>query len=55
MQFVGQFAKAPEIQIDTALIAQHERELQEVLFAYGKGFNAGPPEVGAGSLSFCWF
>ncbi|CAE8731483.1 unnamed protein product [Polarella glacialis] len=29
LQFVGQFAKAPEIQIDTALIAQHERELQE--------------------------
>jgi len=29
LQFVGQFAKAPEIQIDTALIAQHEAELQE--------------------------
>jgi len=29
LQFVGQFAKAPEIQIDIALIAQHERELQE--------------------------
>merc|ERR1711879_1017655 len=29
LQFVGQFAKAPEIQIDTALIAQHEKELQE--------------------------
>merc|ERR1711920_836406 len=29
LQFVGQFAIAPEIQIDTALIAQHERELQE--------------------------
>jgi GTP-binding nuclear protein Ran len=29
LQFVGQFAKAPEIQIDAALIAQHERELNE--------------------------
>mmetsp|Transcript_86599 Transcript_86599/g.136652 ORF Transcript_86599/g.136652 Transcript_86599/m.136652 type:complete len:210 (+) Transcript_86599:60-689(+) len=29
LQFVGQFAKAPEIQIDNALIQQHERELQE--------------------------
>merc|ERR1712039_395298 len=29
LQFVGQFAKAPEIQIDSNLIAQHERELQE--------------------------
>merc|ERR1712025_1351281 len=29
LQFVWQFAKAPEIQIDTALIAQHEKELQE--------------------------
>merc|ERR1711920_574616 len=29
LQFVGQFAKAPEIQIDANLIAQHERELQE--------------------------
>merc|ERR1712241_725623 len=29
LQFVGQIAKAPEIHIDTALIAQHERELQE--------------------------
>jgi GTP-binding nuclear protein Ran len=29
LQFVGQFAKAPEIQIDTALIAQHEAELHE--------------------------
>jgi len=29
LNFVGQFAKAPEIQIDTALIAQHEAELQE--------------------------
>lgn len=29
LQFVGQFAKAPEIQIDTALIAQHEKELNE--------------------------
>merc|ERR1711912_77076 len=29
LQFVGQYAKAPEIQIDTALIQQHERELQE--------------------------
>lgn len=29
LQFVGQFAKAPEIQIDTALIAKHEQELQE--------------------------
>merc|ERR1712086_675748 len=28
LQFVGQFAKAPEIQIDAALIQQHERELQ---------------------------
>jgi GTP-binding nuclear protein Ran len=27
LQFVGQFAKAPEIQIDQNLIAQHEREL----------------------------
>merc|ERR1712224_167959 len=29
LQFVGQFAKAPEIQIDNALIQQHEKELQE--------------------------
>merc|ERR1712087_901271 len=29
LQFVGQFAKAPEIQIDANLIAQHEKELQE--------------------------
>jgi len=29
LQFVSQFAKAPEFQIDTALAAQHERELQE--------------------------
>merc|ERR1719478_1386940 len=29
LQFVGQFAKAPEIQIDASLIAQHERELTE--------------------------
>merc|ERR1712004_481748 len=29
LQFVGQFAKAPEIQIDTALIAQHEAELAQ--------------------------
>merc|ERR1711937_720606 len=29
LQFVGQFAKAPEIQIDPNLIQQHERELQE--------------------------
>merc|ERR1712031_99856 len=29
LQFVGQFAKAPEIQIDQSLIQQHERELQE--------------------------
>merc|ERR1719330_1297752 len=29
LRFVGQFAKAPEIQIDANLIAQHERELQE--------------------------
>jgi len=28
LQFVGQIAKAPEIHIDTALIAQHEAELQ---------------------------
>merc|ERR1712160_50814 len=28
LQFVGQYAKAPEIQIDAALIQQHERELQ---------------------------
>ncbi|CAE7760588.1 unnamed protein product, partial [Symbiodinium microadriaticum] len=28
LQFVGQFAKAPEIQIDNALIAQHEEELR---------------------------
>jgi len=28
LQFVGQFAKAPEIQIDAGLIAQHERDLQ---------------------------
>ena len=28
LQFVGQFAKAPEIQIDAALIQQHEAELQ---------------------------
>merc|ERR1712084_124975 len=28
LQFVGQFAKAPEIQIDANLIAQHEAELQ---------------------------
>merc|ERR1712028_315585 len=28
LQFVGQFAKAPEIAIDSALIAQHEAELQ---------------------------
>jgi len=27
LQFVGQFAKAPEIQIDQNLIAQHERDL----------------------------
>merc|ERR1712063_40900 len=27
LQFVGQFAKAPEIQIDQSLIARHEREL----------------------------
>merc|ERR1712025_693175 len=26
LQFVGQFAKAPEIQIDASLVAQHERE-----------------------------
>jgi len=29
LQFVGQFAKAPEIQIDQSLIAQHEKELAE--------------------------
>jgi len=29
LQFVGQFAKAPEIQIDASLVAQHERELNE--------------------------
>ncbi|CAJ1453947.1 unnamed protein product, partial [Effrenium voratum] len=29
LQFVGQFAKAPEIQIDQSLIAQHEKELQD--------------------------
>jgi len=29
LQFIGQFAKAPEIQIDQSLIAQHERELLE--------------------------
>jgi len=29
LQFVGQFAKAPEIQIDPNLVAQHERELNE--------------------------
>lgn len=29
LQFVGQFAKAPEIQIDQNLIAQHEKELVE--------------------------
>merc|ERR1711943_130618 len=29
LQFVGQFAKAPEIQIDQSLIQQPERELQE--------------------------
>merc|ERR1712080_711890 len=29
LQFVGQFAKAPEIQIDPALIAKHEQEFQE--------------------------
>ena len=29
LQFVGQYAKAPEIQIDMALMAQHERELHE--------------------------
>merc|ERR1711965_227724 len=29
LQFQGQFAKAPEIQIDAALIQQHERGLQE--------------------------
>ncbi len=23
--------------------------------AYGKGFDTGPPQVGAGSLSFCVF
>jgi len=28
LQFVGQYAKAPEIQIDAALIQQHERDLQ---------------------------
>merc|ERR1712029_1164541 len=31
LQFVGQFAKAPEIQIDQSLIAQHEKELQDAL------------------------
>eukprot|EP01067_Filipodium_phascolosomae_P002274 Filipodium_phascolosomae@DN2349_c0_g1_i1.p1 len=29
LKFVGQFAKAPEIQIDSQLVAQHEKELQE--------------------------
>jgi GTP-binding nuclear protein Ran len=29
LQFVGQFAKAPKIRTDTALIARHEQELQE--------------------------
>merc|ERR1712097_37598 len=29
LQFVGAFAKAPEIQIDAALVAKHEQELQE--------------------------
>jgi len=27
LQFVGQFAKAPEFSIDPALVAQHEQEL----------------------------
>eukprot|EP00916_Digyalum_oweni_P002567 GHVL01004690.1.p1 GENE.GHVL01004690.1~~GHVL01004690.1.p1 ORF type:complete len:213 (+),score=35.62 GHVL01004690.1:43-681(+) len=31
LKFVGQFAKAPEIQIDPAMAAQHEKELQEAL------------------------
>merc|ERR1712222_238305 len=29
LQFVGQFAKAPEIHMDAALIAQHEEELRQ--------------------------
>jgi len=28
LQFVGSYAKAPEIQIDASLIAQHEQDLK---------------------------
>lgn len=34
LQFVGEFANAPEIQLDPALIAQHEKDLQEALAQY---------------------